>query len=319
MPPGEGADNPPMAPSVTEPGQPGTQQNPGDPPKTGDSKKPKTGQAKPKTGENPPEGEPMPAAPGEMPPEGGEPGAGQGAGGGPKPEGADAESPAEAEPGEGGKPPKPAPENKPAPKGPKKPGQGNQPSQGGEPSSGDSPTGAPPAPGGAGEGKSPSSGGPPGQGAKSGPPQDSSAPPDTGTPAESVPLNSPDEAVNLENRKKAAALAIKQLQEEMSRGETPQDLLDKLGYTEEELDAFLKQLDQNLNKAGDESSPEAQARRRQFDELLKGVELDSPGELKSGGEHERQATQSSGSNRRPTPPKYKSADEAYKKRLQKAP
>ena len=320
MPPGEAVDNPPMTPSGTDPGQPGAPPKPGDKPQTGDSQKPKTGPAKSKPGENPTEGQPMPAEPGEMPPEAGSEGGGEGAGGGPKPEGAESETPAETAPAEAGKPPKPGNGNKPAPKGTqKKPGaQGNKPSESGEPQSGESPPGGPPTPG---EGSSgtPSSGSEPGAGAQNGPPQGGTNPADTENPAEAAPLNSPEEAVNLENRKKAAALAIKQLQEELSRGETPQDLLDQTGLNEAELDAFLKQLDQNLNKAGDESSPEAQARRRQFDELLKGVELDSPGELKSGGNQERKATESSGTNRRPAPPKYKSADEAYKKRLQKAP
>ena len=107
------------------------------------------------------------------------------------------------------------------------------------------------------------------------------------------------------------------MQEELSRGEKPQDLLDELGISEDELDAFLQQLDQNLNHAGDETSPDALARRRQFEELLKGIDLNTNGDLKTSGTQPREASQSSGSNRRATPKKYESAEEAYRKKMQK--
>ncbi len=131
-------------------------------------------------------------------------------------------------------------------------------------------------------------------------------------------LNAPEEAIDLENRKKAAGLAITKLLEEMSRGEKPQELMDELGYSEEDLENFLKQFDQDLNQSADPTSPEAQARRRQFEELLKGIELDAQGELKSGGDQPKNASQSSGSNRRPTPKKYESSEEAFRRRMQRA-
>jgi len=123
--------------------------------------------------------------------------------------------------------------------------------------------------------------------------------------------------VNLENRKKAANLALERLQEELNRGEKPQELMDELGFDEADLDSFLKMMDQNLNSGADETSPEALARRRQFDELLKNVELETPGELKSGGTQPREASQSSGSIRRATPKKYESSEESFRKRMQK--
>lgn len=125
------------------------------------------------------------------------------------------------------------------------------------------------------------------------------------------------ETANAENRKRAAALALQQLKDELSRGESPEEFLKELGWEDDDLDAFMKQLDENLNSADDATSPEAQARRRQFDELLKGVELNAAGELKSGNDQPRTASQSSGSNRRATPRKYESAEEAFRRRMQK--
>ena len=141
---------------------------------------------------------------------------------------------------------------------------------------------------------------------------------ETAGPApDSGPVNQTPEQIDLENRKKAIGLQIKQLQDELSRGEVPEDLKDT-GYSAEELEAFLRQLDQQLHNT-DSSSPEAQAKQRQFEELLKGVDQTTQGELKSGGTGERDASQSTGSNRLPTPKRYQSSEEAFRRRMQKAP
>ncbi len=136
-----------------------------------------------------------------------------------------------------------------------------------------------------------------------------------GTPGDGQ-AHGPDEAVDLENKRRAAALALKEIQDDLSRGDLSPEEINKLGFNdEEELDAFLKQLDQRLNNASDANSPESQSRQRQFDELLKGIDLESEGQFKSGGDHERKATESTGSNRRPAPNKYRQASEEYNKRI----
>jgi hypothetical protein len=122
----------------------------------------------------------------------------------------------------------------------------------------------------------------------------------------------------MENRKKAASLALRELEKELSRGKQPKELMEELGYSEEDLENFLKQFDQDLNQSVDQQSPEAQARRRQFEELLKGIDVGADGDLRSGGDQPRNASQSSGSNRRPTPRKYEASEEAFRKRIQNA-
>lgn len=122
----------------------------------------------------------------------------------------------------------------------------------------------------------------------------------------------------MENRKKAASLALRELEKELSRGKQPKELMEELGYSEEDLENFLKQFDQDLNQSVDQQSPEAQARRRQFEELLKGIDVGADGDLRSGGDQPRNASRSSGSNRRPTPRKYEASEEAFRKRIQNA-
>ncbi len=130
-------------------------------------------------------------------------------------------------------------------------------------------------------------------------------------------MSSPEEKVDLENRKKAASLALRELEKELSRGKQPQELMDELGYSEQDLEKFLQQFDQDLNQGADQLTPEAQARRRQFEELLKGIEVGAEGDLRSGGDQPRNASRSTGSNRRSTPKKYESSEEAFRKRMQK--
>jgi hypothetical protein len=276
-------------------------------------KKPAQGQSP--AGQNPAGEEPMPENSGTPPEDGGQ----GGQGGGSKPEGAEG-TPAEdpmAEPSPEGQPPS-NPQNKPGANktGGNKPGenksQGQNPGQSGKGQSGQGQSGGKPGGDGPpmqGEGGTQSGSG----GTASGHAPGSDA---AGPDSDSGPVSQTPEEIDLENRKKAIGLQIKQLQDELSRGEVPEDLKDT-GYSVEELEAFLRQLDQQVHNP-DSSSPEAQARQRQFEELLKGVDQTTQGELKSGGTGERDASQSTGSNRLPTPKRYQSSEEAFRKRMQKA-
>ncbi|WP_437186061.1 hypothetical protein SH668x_003189 [Planctomicrobium sp. SH668] len=124
----------------------------------------------------------------------------------------------------------------------------------------------------------------------------------------------PEEA-NLANKKKATELALKRLRNQMERGETPNELMDRLGYTEKDLDQFMQRLEQQLGDQGADQSPESAASRRQFETLLKGIDYQSSGQSKAGGTHERKASGSSGSSNRLAPPQYRRNTEAYKEML----
>ncbi|MFO1092995.1 MAG: hypothetical protein U0992_06740 [Planctomycetaceae bacterium] len=65
---------------------------------------------------------------------------------------------------------------------------------------------------------------------------------------------------------------LKRLEDELSRGDLSPELLRDLGWTEENLHDFMERLDRRLSDTGEDQSPEAQARRRQFTEILQGID-----------------------------------------------
>ena len=133
-----------------------------------------------------------------------------------------------------------------------------------------------------------------------------------GTGAEGGPAA---EEAELEYRKRSANLALNRLKEQLERGETPQELLDDLGYTEEDLSRFMQRLEQRLNDTGADQSDAAAAARRQFDSLLRGIDYESAGEVRRGGDGPRKAASGFGAANRPVPPEYRGEQEAYKRRL----
>src|SRR5690606_36893861 len=67
----------------------------------------------------------------------------------------------------------------------------------------------------------------------------------------------PDEA-NLEDKCQAANLVLKQLQEELDRGQVDPELLKELGWTEEQMRKFAERLSQELNRSDPPDTPEEQ-------------------------------------------------------------
>ncbi len=128
------------------------------------------------------------------------------------------------------------------------------------------------------------------------------------------PQLTPEEA-NLANKKKAVDLALKKLQDQIERGETPQELMEQLGYTEKDLSSFMQRLEERLSDPGINKEAETEAARRQFDSLLKGLDYQSTGERRDGGDHERQAAEGFGGANRPVIPEYRAEDEAFKRKL----
>ncbi|SFH67471.1 hypothetical protein [Planctomicrobium piriforme] len=191
-----------------------------------------------------------------------------------------------------------------------KPGQGQHP--GGAPQQGDMPAGGQP-------GNSPQeSGGKPGGEANGQGGKGNNRGRDAGDGGDggANDLLTP-EAADLANRKKATELALKRLRQQLDRGQAPEDLLRELGYSEQDLERFMQRLEERLADPGLDKSAETDAARRQFESLLKGIQYDSTGQNRSGGERERKATQSSGSGNRPVPPEYRRDTEAYKQKLSK--
>jgi hypothetical protein len=105
----------------------------------------------------------------------------------------------------------------------------------------------------------------------------------------------------------------------MERGEIPREMTRDLGYSERDLERFMSQLEERLADPGLDQSADVQAARRQFDSLLKGIQYDSAGQMRGGGQRERAASQSSGTDRRFVPPVYRLDMEAYQQKLSQEP
>jgi len=133
-----------------------------------------------------------------------------------------------------------------------------------------------------------------------------------GSGGESTP-----EAANLENRKKATNLALKRLQETLERGAIDPELQKELGFTDDELRTFMDRLEERLADNGDDNSPEAQARRRQFEQLLKGIDLQTETSKRAAGTGEGPSTSGFSTSGRTAPAEYRAAEKRYRESLNK--
>ena len=123
------------------------------------------------------------------------------------------------------------------------------------------------------------------------------------------------EEVNLENKKKAVDLALKKLKDQIERGETPEELMEELGFSEQDLSTFMQRLEERLADPGINQNSDAESARRQFNQLLKGIDYNSTGERRDGGNQPRQSATGLGGSNRSVPPEYRIENEAYKRRL----
>ena len=125
------------------------------------------------------------------------------------------------------------------------------------------------------------------------------------------------EKPNLEFSRKAADLVLKRIQGDLERGETDPELLKELGWTEEDMKRFADRLRQQLRKADKDQSPEGKARRRQFEEMLKGLDLKTKGSRRSDPGARKRSVDGIGPRRLPVPAEWREAWEAYTKSLAK--
>ena len=126
----------------------------------------------------------------------------------------------------------------------------------------------------------------------------------------------PDEA-NEEFTKEAANLVLKRLKKEVERGEVDQELLDELGWTPEQMKKFVERMQQQLEDKPDDNSPQAKARQRQFDEMLKNLNVTDKTQRRNDTNKEKQNGEGIGSVRRPPPAEYRELFESYTKSVSK--
>ena len=129
-------------------------------------------------------------------------------------------------------------------------------------------------------------------------------------------MESTDEA-NPEFTKQAANLVLKRLKNELERGEVDQELLDELGWTPEQMKKFVDRMQQQVEDKGDDNSPAAQARRRQFEEMLRNLDVTSKTQRRNDTSKDKQNGEAIGPVRRAPPPEYREWFESYKKSVSK--
>jgi hypothetical protein len=123
------------------------------------------------------------------------------------------------------------------------------------------------------------------------------------------------EEADLADKRRATELVLKRLEDELERGEISDEMLKDLGWTEDNLRDFMQRLEQRLADSGEDQSPEAQARRNQFQEILRGIDYSSEGQTRSGGTGPRNTASGFGAARRPAPAEFRRDQEAFKNRL----
>lgn len=132
------------------------------------------------------------------------------------------------------------------------------------------------------------------------------------------PTAAEEEAADLENAKKATNLVLKRLKSQLERGEVDQEMLDELGWKgKQDVEKFVRYLEDNLNQNADDNSPEAQARRLQFEETLRTLEVGSETQRRSGSVGKERAIEQIGSKNVPPPREYQKIWESYTRSLSK--
>lgn len=119
---------------------------------------------------------------------------------------------------------------------------------------------------------------------------------------------------NLEDKLKASNMVLKRLQEELDRGEVDPELLKKLGWTEDDMRRFAERLERQLAEPKPDD-PAAEARRRQFEETLRSVDLESSGRSRRGDSASEKSTSNFTDRRLPAPRSHRKAYEEYIRRL----
>ena len=124
------------------------------------------------------------------------------------------------------------------------------------------------------------------------------------------------EAANLEYNKQASELVLKRLQDGLERGDVDPELLEQLGWTEAEMKRFAERLGKHLQESkSTEETPESLARKQQFEEMLKSLDLKKQGTKRSGENSPQRDVNQIESRRNNVPPQYRKAYEQFTKDL----
>jgi len=114
-------------------------------------------------------------------------------------------------------------------------------------------------------------------------------------------------------------LTIRRLSKDLERGTVDRDLLDQLGWTEDELKSFVNRMQEQLaeRQQNQQADKERSLSQKSFDEMLRSLDLNSTGETRTG-RTDRQLEQTDTTIRRSPPPaKYREWQKMYERSLNK--
>ena len=132
------------------------------------------------------------------------------------------------------------------------------------------------------------------------------------------PTTPEDEEANLEAARKATNLVLQRLKSQLERGEVDQELMDELGWKDKkDVERFVKFLEKGMGQQGDDHSPEAEARRMQFEETLKSMDLSSDTQRRNGSTGKERAIEQIGAKNAPVPREYEKVWQSYTRSLSK--
>ena len=120
---------------------------------------------------------------------------------------------------------------------------------------------------------------------------------------------------NLKYTRKAANLVLKRLQDQLKRGQVDQELLDRLGWEQRDLERFVDGLRSKLQQDQVEPGPESLARQRQFEETLRSFELQAPGSRQRDRNRNKAAQEGTAGRRLPIPLRYRERYDAFTRSL----
>jgi hypothetical protein len=126
--------------------------------------------------------------------------------------------------------------------------------------------------------------------------------PDTPSPRGIGDTSEPggDEA-NLAYARQVTDLVVDRLKDELAKGSVNPELLDRLSWTQDDVDRFVAQWER-LKRLADESGPRGEAARQELDDALRGLALRPRGSSLLGGNKQRDDQRQLRQGRRTSPP-----------------
>lgn len=127
------------------------------------------------------------------------------------------------------------------------------------------------------------------------------------------------DAANEQYAREATELAIRRLKDQLQRDQVDQKLLDELGWDADRLKKFVDQMERALRDPGEDQSPAAVQRRRQFQTTLENLKLPQAEGTRKGTSTRTTRAQETGGRFLEPPPEYRDQFEAYTKSLKAQP